>query len=229
MKRLFNWFSKKEKENSIYETWSKTGQQKELEYHITSEWRHSGDFMPQTRLLFEGFGFTPKQFTGKTILDVGAGSQLRTLYFEKAKIIALEPLGKQYMEKVDNHNLDKAYKLISEPAEEHIAQLENIVDFAISINVLDHCYNFEKIIRNVYSYMKGGATAFFSFDSHEITDACHPLTLQLDNCLDMFKETGFHLEKHTKGMPEIFYKKYHTHTYGHGEYCLNFWLSKPLA
>jgi len=229
MKKILDALFKREKQKNVSalcQTWSEVGQQKELEYHITSEWRRSGDFMPQTRILFEGFGFMPCHFSGKTILDVGAGSQLRTLYFENAEIIALEPLGKEFIKKVDNQNLDKASKLISEPAEKFIAEIEGKIDFVISINVLDHCYNFDQIVNNIYLYMKNKATAFFSFDSHETTDECHPLYLQLDNCLKIFEQTGFYVERYSTGMPDNFFEKYKTHTYGHGEHCLNFWLSK---
>lgn len=210
----------------IYQTWSSIGQKKELEYHITSEWRHSGDFMPQTQILFKGFGFVPEQFTGRSILDVGAGSQLRTRYFSNAEIIALEPLGEEFISKVDNCDLNRASRVIFKPAEEYIPDIREKIDFVISINVLDHCYNFEKIIDNIYLYLKNTGTAFLSFDSHEMTDESHPLYLQLDNCLDIFRQKGFNIEKYTIGMPDVFHEKYKTHTYGHGKHCLNFWLSK---
>jgi hypothetical protein len=66
----------------------------------------------------------------------------------------------------------------------------------------------------------------FSFDSHETTDECHPLYLQLDNCIRIFEQTGFQIEKYSTEMPDKFFEKYKTHTYGHGQYCLNFCLSK---
>ncbi|WP_169726966.1 methyltransferase domain-containing protein [Desulfovibrio cuneatus] len=214
--------------NSLQNVWMEQGQKIELEYHITSEWRRSGDFMPQTMELFEAFGFKKDDYNGKTILDLGAGSQLRTKYFTGAKIIALEPLADKYIEEVALCDLHLASQVFSVPAEKTIDTIKNSSDFCISINVLDHCYNFKAIIENIYTYLKKDGTAFLSFDSHAgITDPAHPLSLTQEECTQIFIDTGFFIKRVTKGFPESFAKLISAHSYGHGEYCLNFWLSKP--
>lgn len=207
--------------------WRQNSQSHELTYHMASEWRRSGDFMPQTRLLFNAFEFSPNQFSGKTILDLGAGSQLRTLFFEQAHIIALEPLAVAFIKHVDNNNLEKAEALVTTPAEKKIPWLETAVDFCISINVLDHCYNFNEISKNVYFYLKNGGTAFFSFDYHEEADEMHPLTISHKDAVQVFEEIGYTVERSTKGLPDAYYDKYGAYSYGHGDKALNFWLSKP--
>ena len=207
--------------------WKKS-QALELQYHITSEWRRSGDFMPQTELLFSEFGFTQKQYEGKVILDLGAGSQLRTAFFQDAYIIALEPLAVEFIAKVDNSNLYLADAIINSSAEKFLPWLEHSIDFCISINVLDHCYDFKTVCQNIFSYVKPGGGAFFSFDFHDEADDLHPLSLSFDDCICIFKETGFAVAVSSKGFPDKFFKKYQVHSYG-GGVALNFWLTKNTA
>lgn len=211
-----------------YKAWTTVAQPGELQYHIHSEWRHSDDFWRQTVELFEAFDFLPDDFAGKTILDLGAGSQLRTKYFQNATLIALEPLGEQFLREVDNCDLQKAARLISAPAEERQADLENRIDLCVSINVLDHCYDFDAICGNIYSYLKPGGRAFLSFDYHKESDPMHPLTLGVDACLDLFRRLGFSLLYFQRGYPRKFAEKRGVSTYGHGPFCLNFFLEKPL-
>ena len=210
----------------IYQKWLNEGQKAELDFHIKNEWRRSPDFMENTKLLFLGFGFSRNQFANKTILDMGAGSKLRTLYFADAKIIALEPLADDYLNKVEYSDLKKADEVYSLPAEDFIPELVERVDFCISINVLDHCYNFQKVCQNIYKYLKHGGTAFLSFDSHALTNPSHPLFIRYNECFNTLFDCGFVIEKFSQGFPDIYLNYKNVKTYGHGEICLNYWLRK---
>jgi 2-polyprenyl-3-methyl-5-hydroxy-6-metoxy-1,4-benzoquinol methylase len=61
----------------------------------------------------------------------------------------------------------------------------------ISINVLDHCYAFDEIVRNVRAYLRPDGSAFLSFDSHEYVNVGHPLVLTEEKCRDRSHGTAF--------------------------------------
>ena len=124
-------------------------------------------------------------------------------------------------------DLRDAHEVFSSPAEVLIPSLVGRVDFIFSINVLDHCYNFNAIIGNLYAYLKPGALAFLSFDEHYVTNKMHPLILTDDVCPPIFTDAGFVIEKATKGFEGEAAAIMKVPTYGHGQTCLNYWLKKP--
>lgn len=193
----------------------------ELYWQKKDKWRHSVNFENDTKILFNNFGFNELDFVGGIIIDLGAGSKLRTKYFKNAKIVAIEPLANKYLSAISWCDLSDAWKLFSRPAEEYIEELRNTADLIISINVLDHCLYFDKIIRNIFSYLKSGAFAFLSFDSHKKSDFMHPLKLSQDICDKKIKEIGFKIEKYSTGIGP------NRHSYGHG-HTLNYWLRKEI-
>jgi 2-polyprenyl-3-methyl-5-hydroxy-6-metoxy-1,4-benzoquinol methylase len=200
--------------------WQQIAQAGEFRFHKRDTWRQSPNFMSQTRRLFRHFGFRPEEFVGKTIIDLGAGSKLRTKYFTGAKIIAIEPLAERFINEIYWCDLLDAEKVYSTPAEERIEECVNTADLVISMNVLDHCYDFEHIIENIVAYLKNGALAFLSFDNHYDSDKMHPLRLTETICGSVFTQKGLIIEHHSKGAGEIL------QTYGHGDYCHNYWLRK---
>ncbi len=200
--------------------WQEEGQEGEFIAHQKDKWRETSDFMDQTRKLFSCFGFPAEAYEGKTILDLGAGSKLRSKYFTNAKIIALEPLADRFIKEIPWCDLPDADKVYSSPAEECIDECVNMADLVISINVLDHCYDFEHIIKNIKSYLKDDGLAFLSFDIHYVVDQMHPLILTEPICEKIFVQEGLTVEKCSKGAGNLFT------TYGHGLYCLNYWLRK---
>lgn len=204
------------------ETWETIGQQGEFDYHKANQWRQSEDFMNQTKKLFNYFGLKSDIWEGKTIIDLGAGSKLRTKYFQNAEIIAIEPLASKFIDQIEWCDLNDAKAVYSEPAEHLIQNCVNKADLLVSINVIDHCYDFITIINNVYQYLKADGYAFLSFDSHDEADEMHPLRLTQEICDSIFEETGFKIEYFSKGfggaIPE--------NTYGHGPFALNYGLKK---
>jgi len=211
---------KKAKTQHKKQDWEQKAQEGEFRFHRTNKWRQSEDFMRQTRKLFDYFGFDQESYQGKTIIDLGSGSKMRCKYFKNADLICIEPLADRFIKEIQWCDLSEASKVFSTPAELLIEECVNKADLVMSVNVLDHCYNFENIIENVYKYLKKGGMAFLSFDKHDITDEMHPLLLNEDVCQKIFNEKGFKIKHLTKGCGNIL------KTYGHGEYCLNYHLIK---
>ena len=204
------------------EAWSKLAQEGEFNFHKNNKWRQSDDFMQQTIKLFDYFGFSRSQYKGKTIIDLGAGSKLRTKYFTGANIIVIEPLAERFIQEIEWCDLNDALEVYSTPAEITIEECKNRADLLISINVIDHCYDFETIVDNIYKYLKKDGLAFISFDKHEKADKMHPLQLDEEICKNIFKKKGFIINNFSAGTNNTL----PNNTYGHGPYCLNYSLSK---
>jgi 2-polyprenyl-3-methyl-5-hydroxy-6-metoxy-1,4-benzoquinol methylase len=200
--------------------WRQAGQEAEFRFHQKNTWRPSSDFMDSTRRLFSHFAFASNAYEGKTIIDLGAGSKLRTKYFTGSKIVAIEPLAERFTKEIHWCDLSDAEKVYSSPAEERIDECIDTANLLISINVLDHCYDFERTIENIAAYLKDGALAFLSFDKHNEVDEMHPLRLTETICERVFSKKGLIVEKYSKGFEQ------NCGTYGHGDYCLNYWLRK---
>ena len=205
------------------EDWRVQAQEGEFAFHAADQWRRTDDFMAQTVALFDHFGFHRDGYAGKVVIDLGAGSKLRTLYFREAELIAIEPLADRFMADVDFCDLDQAAAVYSLPAEDRIDACVGRADLLVSINVLDHCFDFATILGNVRAYLKDDGLAFLSFDMHEEADEMHPLELTEEVCSRLFAEAGLAIEKQSRGFGDVLGD---IQTYGHGPYCLNYWLRK---
>ena len=210
--------------------WKYVTQSKELRFHVSDAPRgNSEQFRKEIASLFEYFGFSPDQFANKTVVDIGAGSLLITSFFRNAKIVAIDPLANRYLREIPSCGLRKAHKIYSYPAETRIEDLESAADFAISINVLDHAYEFGAIIDNIYYYLKPGATAFLSFDCHDYITALHPINLSVERSEKTFESAGFSITKVSRGLgPALPCAIPLGSAYGDGE-AFSFWLTKPKA
>ncbi|MFK7810735.1 MAG: class I SAM-dependent methyltransferase [Saprospiraceae bacterium] len=223
---LINQIVKIDRSKASKEKWEKEAQKGEFEFHKGNKWRNSPRFMQDTILLFDSFGFSRDQYKGKTVLDLGAGSKLRCKYFQGAKLIAIEPMADDCVREIPWTDLTDAEGLYSIPAEEFVPELEEQVDFLFSVNVLDHCFDFKDILKNIHRYLKPDGLAFLSFDVHFVTDEMHPLILTDKVCIEIFEETGFKIQKKNRGFFGKYKEAKKTDTYGHGSYCLNYWLTK---
>ena len=208
--------------------WKYITQSRELRFHVYDAPRgDSEQFRKEIANLFEYFGFSPDQFANKTVVDIGAGSHLITSFFQDAKIVAIDPLANRYLKEIPSCGLRKAHKIYSCPAETRIEDLKSAADFAISINVLDHAYEFEAIIDNIYFYLKPGAPAFLSFDCHDYITALHPINLSVERSEKTFESAGFSIAKVSRGLgPALPCAIPRGSAYGDGE-AFSFWLSKP--
>jgi len=200
-------------------SWGWLAQRAELHFHQNNAWRRTEEFMRHSEALFEHFGFTRDSFVGKTLIDLGAGSRLRTAYFRDARLVVIEPLADEFQRTVPWCDLDRADAVFARPAEEPIPELFESADGLISINVLDHCYDLAPIIGNVAAYLKPSAVAFLSFDSHDSNDLLHPLRLDANAVERAVESTGLTLERRTFGLGPL------GPMYGHGR-AANYWLRK---
>lgn len=177
-------------------TWSSEAQAGELEFHKRPNFRSNEEgFNKANHSFFTGLGYKPTDMIGKTVVDLGAGSKLRAKFFQQSKIIAIEPLGEKFMREVEWCDLKDAEKVYSLPAEQRIAEIEGQVDFLFSINVLDHCYDFEIIVGNVLSYLRRGGTCCLSFDCHSKVDKLHPIIINEKVATQIFFDAGFRIDK----------------------------------
>ncbi|MDN5869469.1 MAG: class I SAM-dependent methyltransferase [Nitrococcus sp.] len=140
-------------------------------------------------------------------------------------MIAIEPLADRFLDEVPWCDLNVAHAVYSQPAEHRIEALIGCADLVISINVLDHCYNFYQIISNIRAYLKPDGVAFLSFDEHKYRDSMHPLILSDEICHEVFRDNGLAVSRHTKGFGNVKWIAKGRESYGHGDFCLNYWLS----
>lgn len=208
------------------EEWRRVHQAFELAFHRRNKFRQTDAFVRETELLFSSFGFNKEQYAGKTIIDVGAGSRLRGKYFTGARLIAIEPLAEKFIEEIPWCDLKDATEVISQPAEVLIATLVDSADFIFSINVLDHCFDFRKIMENIYSYLRPTGIAFLSFDSHFHRSVGHPLVLTERICKDVFRQCGFAVVDFQRGFPQAFLEYHGRNGYDGKSDSLNFWLAR---
>ncbi len=197
-------------------------QKGEYAFHLKSEWRNTTEFMDQTRYLFHLWGYKEDSFIGKTIIDVGAGSKLRSKFFQQACIIAIEPLASKFIKSIEWCDLKDAFKVYSIPAEKYLPELENCGDFAMCINVLDHCQHTRAVLLNVYKYLKPNSEFCLSVDIHDKSDRLHPIHLSEENLEKTVSEIGFHIISKFEGLGE------QSPCYGHGK-AVTFILKKGIS
>ena len=206
--------------------WATEAQEGEFSFHKNDTWRKTPDFMQQTDRLLRHFGFTPEEYAGRVVVDVGAGSMLRTKFFKDAHLVVVEPLADRFLADIPACDLRDAAEVYSTPAEQLIGELVGRADLVISINVLDHCYDFPQIVDNIRQYLKPDGLAFLTFDMHDKADHMHPLSLTEKTCAPLFAAAQLKVEKLTTGVGDTLGG---AQTYGHGPFTLNYWLRRTDA
>jgi hypothetical protein len=106
------------------------------------------------------------------------------------------------------------------PAEVDIPELHGRADLLVSINALDHGYDFGQAISNLRRYLADDGRAFISFDQHEQPDEMHPLVLDAGTVDRLLGEAGFEVERFEAS------GRYHG---GPGLPALNYWLRPGAA
>lgn len=178
------------------DVWSSEAQAGELAFHKRPNFRSDeAGFKEGNTRLFKSFGYKEDQFVGKTVVDLGAGSKLRGKYFSGSRIVAIEPLASKFISEVQWCDLKDADEVYSEPAENLIDGLVDRADFLFSINVLDHCYDFERIVGNIFKYLKVGGKACLSFDCHSKVDKLHPIIINEKAATQIFFDIGFQINQ----------------------------------
>lgn len=195
--------------------WEQEAQEGEIRWHLSNNWRTTTEFTKETEAIFTCAGLDKDAYSGKIILDAGCGPKLRTRYFLGAKIIAIDPLASKYIE-IPWSDLRESYICYSSPLEETIDDLVGMCDLVISINVLDHCYDFMSCIKNLFLYMKPESTGFLSFDLHSGgMDNMHPIDLDEKASDSILTNTGF----------KIIEKRY-ARVYGGGDTAISYLVSR---
>ncbi len=201
--------------------WKWFAQPGELDFHKKNRWRQTEDFTRSNEKLLLHFGFRRDEFKGKIVIDLGAGSRLRTLFFEDAHLIVVEPLAGAFYREIPWCDLGKAAEIYPVAAEEFIPEIKGLADAVLSINALDHGFDFQTAARNVFDYLKPGGLAFLSFDLHEHADEMHPLEFTRKQCEAVIVKAGFVVLDVLEGTDNP-QKPY----YGHGQ-AISFRLRKP--
>lgn len=178
------------------EKWSSEAQAGELAFHKRPNFRSDEQgFNEANARLFKSFAYKEDQFAGKTVVDLGAGSKLRGKFFKDSQMVAIEPLASKFMEEIPWCDLKDANEVYSEPAEKLIEGLVGRADLLFSINVLDHCYDFEIIVANILKYLKVGGKTCLSFDCHSKVDKLHPIIINEKVATQIFFNTGFQINQ----------------------------------
>ena len=157
-----------------YNEWEEAHQPYELEFHKRPNFRWK-EFKYHYRWddcwnkLFERFmEFNKKQFKDSDmILDVGCGSRPCLVWFESGDKHYLDSLIDEYME-IDE--MKKYWEpvntsnLYNQPAEMLNDELRGKFSFILCWNVLDHTYDWKKIIDNISLYLKDDGVALIGND-----------------------------------------------------------------
>lgn len=173
--------------------WAMYGEQECKEVAESSEWT------------MRRFGFEKDSFKDKVLVDIGCGPVGRLTWLE-GEFIAIEPLAKQFR-LLPFARLEKYGKIYEEPAEERIEELIGAVDQIVAINSLDHAFNLNLILENMFLYLKPGGEALISVDVNiedDQPDPYHPLRLRHPAMRELLKRHGFEIlrEEHGKCTPK---------------------------
>jgi SAM-dependent methyltransferase len=164
-------------------------------------WRNKPLAEAYTEALWRRLGFARTQFRGLRVMDLGCGPTLHAAWFEGlAELIAVDPLAEQYRAEVPWHRLDRASRVVAQPAERLVKGVELQLDVVLSINALDHAYDLAASIWNVAEYLKPGGLAFLSFDIHGRGDRLHPMVLTAEYCEERYRLEGLAVHRRAVGV-----------------------------
>ena len=196
--------------------WKIIAQTGELRFHQRNRWRQTPAFMEQTAALFEWWGYGPDEFSGRRVVDIGAGSRLRSRYFEGAKITAIEPLAQRFIRTIDWCDLEEADETLGIPAEEHISHLDGQAAFVLCINVLDHVFEPSRLVTNAFAYLEPGGEFLLALDLHREGEAghMHPVHVDRGGVAAMLSAAGFEVGREYDGLGPIGRESFgHGHAY----------------
>jgi hypothetical protein len=151
------------------ETWEDECQSFELDFHSRSNYRWNKEqFWPAWEKHFaEWCGFGKDAFDGKVVIDVGCGSVPAIDYFDGAVKYYMDPLIDKYIhiEKVAEYwDSEHLRHSISSPAETFWQLLEGAASMINAWNMLDHCYDWRAVVKNLGMYARSGCFMCLSTD-----------------------------------------------------------------
>lgn len=184
------------------QAWRGEMQPGELKWHIR---RGPFDLVQFSAETWRHFGFAQDAFAGKTLIDLGAGPTFHGAWFSGVKrLIAIDPLADGYRDHCPWHRLGLANEVYVVPAEHRITALVGQADALVSINALDHGYDFALAAANIAAYLRPGGTAFISVDVHDSADVLHQMILTAEFCEGCFAAAELVIERHETGRPHGF-------------------------
>jgi 2-polyprenyl-3-methyl-5-hydroxy-6-metoxy-1,4-benzoquinol methylase/Zn-finger protein len=191
--------------NSPYYYWQKIHQNFELNYHKQNNFRWPGrelEWNEQWNNVFEFFGeFKKDSFSCENVLlDIGCGSRPALQWFEEGIKYNIDPLLQDFLKIKELNQHWENYsenQLINAPAEELQEKLVNKCDFIICWNVLDHSYNWKKILENCVAYLKTDGIFLLGTDHGYKPYLGHP---GIENSNEFFEKVNelFIVNKYTK-------------------------------
>ena len=133
---------------------------------MRNKWRQSSAFLQRSKRIFRSWGFALDAFSGKVVIDVGAGSRMRGAVLEGARLVAVEPMGHVLLNAIakerakgpeaaskvahmDFFNPRVVWRLFAQPAELRLCAVEGMADLAYTINAIDHAYDPRRIVHNM--------------------------------------------------------------------------------
>ena len=153
--------------------------------------RSTDEFYGASKKTFEDWKINKSDFAGKTVFDIGCGSKLRSLYFDESILVVSDPLADKYIKQIPWCDLNKASKVYSLPAETPIDELNDNVDLILCINVLDHCYDTDRILNNMNNYLRSGGKMLLSLDVEHGLHHLHPNLVTKEFLKKWFSDHNF--------------------------------------
>lgn len=196
--------------------WRIASQTGELRFHQHDQWRQSPDFMIQTTALFSAWGYGPDDLTGQLVVDIGAGSRLRTRYFRGARIAVIEPLAERFANSIEWADVGNADEIYAMPAEQRVHDLEGRARLVTCINVLDHTFAPDQIIDNAGRYLRPDGEFLLSLDLHARgetglkAELMHPVHVDRHEVQQMLANAGLATVREYEGLVG-------SAGYGHGQ------------
>ena len=141
-------------------------------------------------------------YEGKDILEVGAGTgMIHTLEFEEGTQVGIDPITSEVSDVLEDSEAD----LVITGAGESIPFKEETFDIVANHNVLDHCKNPRKVLREIYRVLTPGGSLVFHVNTFQLPqvvrrnltyiDKPHPYHFDNEEVIRMMRETGFLIDK----------------------------------
>lgn len=142
-------------------------------------------------------------FKNKTVLEVGCGPKGPINFLPKGRKYGIDPLMNEY--KKFNCYQSKEVSYLQRPGEK-TGFKGNLFDYVICFNVLDHCNNPSRVLKEAFRILRPGG--FLVLEVHIIKklttplkpilnrfDLCHPYHLTLSEARNLILKEGFLIKK----------------------------------
>jgi len=184
--------------------WERVHQPYELAYHRQGNYRWPGReslWDEQWEAVFATFGdLTPTTFEiGACLADIGCGSRPALQWFtQDYDLYCLDPLLDDFRvipQMADFWNDPRIVAKESRPAEELVESMAGKMDLVLCWNVLDHTFDWRKIVTNLHAYVSADGVVLLGTDTGERESKGHPGIVGGRNALLEYVGKLFRTEK----------------------------------